>query len=71
MWFAEIYGKTISAYVRHMRMELAASLLTKGKSVADTSMAVGYANPSKFAAVFKKEYGLTPSEFRQLHRLAT
>lgn len=71
VWFAELYGKTISAYVRHMRMELAASLLTKGKSVADTSMAVGYANPSKFAAVFKKEYGLTPSEFRQLHRLAT
>ena len=68
-WFADLYGRTISAYVRHARMELAATLLSEGSSVADASMEVGYANPSKFAAAFKKEHGLTPSEFRQLHRI--
>lgn len=70
-WFTDLYGRTISAYVRHVRMERAAMLLARESSVADTSMEVGYANPSKFAAVFKKEYGLTPSEFRHLHRLGT
>lgn len=65
-WFASLYGKTVSAYVRYARMELAAMLLAKGKSVAETSLEVGYANPSKFAAVFKKERGMTPSEFRQV-----
>ena len=70
-WFTDLYGRTISAYVRHVRMERAAMLLARESSVADTSMEVGYANPSKFAAVFKKEYGLAPSEFRHLHRLGT
>ena len=41
-------------------------LLAKGKSVAETSLEVGYENPSKFSEVFKKERGMTPSEFRQV-----
>ncbi|WP_343215678.1 MULTISPECIES: AraC family transcriptional regulator [unclassified Eubacterium (in: firmicutes)] len=30
---------------------------------------VGYSNQGKFAAVFKKQYGLSPLEYRRLRNL--
>lgn len=69
-WFVSLYGMTAAAYLRRLRMEEAASLLSQGASVADTSVAVGYANPSKFAAAFKRERGLTPSDFRRYSKAA-
>lgn len=65
-WFSSLYGMTAAAYLRHIRMEEAASLLNQGMHVADVSIAVGYANPSKFAAAFKREHGIAPSEFRHI-----
>lgn len=43
-------------------------MLAKGASVAEASAGVGYANQSKFAAVFKRERGLSPSDFRRSHQ---
>lgn len=64
-WFKSLYGLTAPAYLRHLRIEKAADMLSKGASVAEASAAVGYANPSKFAAVFKNERGILPSDFRR------
>lgn len=65
-WFTSLYGMTAAAYLRHLRMERAAVLLAEGCSVTEAALAVGYANPSKFAAAFKREHHLTPSEFRRM-----
>lgn len=64
-WFKSLYGLTASAYLRHLRIEKAADMLSKGASVTEASAAVGYANPSKFAAAFKHERGILPSDFRR------
>jgi AraC-like DNA-binding protein len=43
-------------------MEEAARLLRDRRhSVTEIAMRVGYANPSKFAAAFRKHFGVPPS----------
>lgn len=64
--FSNLYGETIASYLRRRRMERGRELLRAGASVAEASMSVGYANPSKFAAAFKRVFGETPREARML-----
>ena len=52
-------------YMTACRMERAKSLLASGNTVTHTAGAVGYANPSKFAAAFKRSVGCTPSDWRR------
>lgn len=55
-------------YVIHYRMERAKELLKNGTFlVRDVAASVGYANPLYFSRVFKKKFGVSPSEYiRQL-----
>ena len=53
-------------YLRETRMKKAAELLSTTKlSVAEAAEQVGYINQSKFASVFKKQFGLSPLEYRR------
>ncbi len=45
-------------------MEEGGTMLRKGWSVTETSLAVGYANPSHFAKLFRRHYGIAPRDFR-------
>lgn len=53
-------------YFTMQRMNFAKQLLHSGLSITDVAIAVGYANPSKFTAAFKKINGHTPSAWRHL-----
>lgn len=67
--FKGVYGLPPHAYLKECRMGLAARLLRESTaSVAAISCEVGYESPSKFAAAFKKRYGVSPSEFRSRGR---
>jgi AraC-like DNA-binding protein len=51
-------------------MKKAAELLATTKlSVAEATEQVGYMNQSKFASVFKKQFGLSPLEYRRSKNL--
>lgn len=51
-------------YVRHIRMEKAVELLkTRKYSISDISYQTGFGSHSSFNKVFKKEFGMTPSEY--------
>ena len=51
-------------------MKKAAELLATTKlSVAEVAEQVGYMNQSKFASVFKKQFGLSPLEYRRSKNL--
>jgi AraC family transcriptional regulator len=64
--FKSATGVSPSRYQIALRMDEARRLLRETKkSVVDVALDLGYANPSHFAQAFRKEAGLTPSEYRR------
>jgi len=62
-------GFTVMAYIGYRRLKSAVVLLrTTDKSVLDTALEVGYSSHEGFTKAFKKEYGMTPSEYRQHYK---
>lgn len=63
--FSKEVGMSVSQYVAALRCEEAASLL-KGSDLPIWEIAayVGYLDSNYFVKVFKKQYGMTPSEYR-------
>lgn len=66
-YFAQVYGKPISVYLREKRMELARALLADpSRSILEIAAEAGYENHGKFSAAFKACTGTTPTEYRRL-----
>ena len=64
--FKSAMGVSPSRYHINLRMNLARRLLRETKkSVVDVALDVGYANPSHFAQLFRRETGLSPSDYRR------
>jgi len=64
--FKGIYGTSIYAYIRSHRMQIAASMLRQTReNVTTVAGRVGYNNPSKFAAAFKKVIGVSPAQYQK------
>jgi len=52
------------AFIRSIRLQHAAALLKEGKmTVNEIATLTGFSSPSYFAKCFKKEYGMSPSEY--------
>lgn len=64
-YFSRLYGETIASYLRRRRVGRAAEALSQGATVAEAAIAAGYANPSKFAAAFRRIMGEAPNVWRQ------
>lgn len=59
--FSNHTGKTITQYLRQMRMERAAELLRSGEyNVTEAALEVGYASPSHFSQAFHETFGCCP-----------
>lgn len=66
--FREATGTTVAGYVAHRRAERAARLLaTTSQSVKDIALFVGYDDANYFVKVFRGEYGMTPTAYREAH----
>jgi AraC family transcriptional regulator len=64
--FSKHWGRTIPEFLRAKRMELAAGLLrAKQLSVSEIALTVGYTSFSAFTRGFVREYGKTPTAFRE------
>ncbi|MDE5940695.1 MAG: response regulator [Muribaculaceae bacterium] len=57
------FNTSMTDYIRRKRMAAACRLLREGFNVSETAYRTGYSDPNYFTKVFKKEFGLTPSEF--------
>jgi len=65
----EITGISAGDFIRNLRLEQAARLLKEGKvNITQVAYAVGFNNQTHFSTVFKKHYGLTPTEYAEQHR---
>ncbi|MDD4369378.1 MAG: AraC family transcriptional regulator [Oscillospiraceae bacterium] len=69
-YFRGVYGQSMAAYQKSVRLREAALLLTETRlPIAEIAAQVGYANQGKFAAVFKEQYLLTPLTYRRQKQL--
>lgn len=63
--FRLVYNESIPAYIQKMRLEKAQKQLEHpGISIYEIASSVGFKNQGSFSEWFKKETGLTPSEYR-------
>ncbi|MEH2182422.1 helix-turn-helix transcriptional regulator [Nostoc sp.] len=61
--FHKCFGTSVFNYITDKRMEKAERWLReKNRSVAEVANLVGYSHLGQFAAVFKRKFGITPSE---------
>lgn len=59
-------GVPFKQYLQTLRMEAAvARLLTSDVKVADIAQAVGFSDPAYFNRIFKKQYGISPDNYRR------
>jgi AraC-like DNA-binding protein len=56
-------GMTVGQWRRQCCLLLACERLARGESVLEVALALGYASPSAFSAMFKRELGVAPSLF--------
>lgn len=61
-----IVGMSPSDFLRRLRMQRAEVLIVRSQqTVSQIAYAVGYSDPKYFAKCFKKDTGMTPSEYRE------
>ena len=62
-------GKTYKAFLTEIRMKNAVELLRETElRVAQISEKVGYNNTRAFVDAFKQTYGVSPMEYRRVHK---
>ena len=65
--FTGCVGENIASYVRRVRLERAGRKLRIGAvDITEIALAAGYKTHAAFGKAFKRQYGFSPSEFRQL-----
>jgi AraC family transcriptional regulator len=66
--FTAQVGESAISYVRRLRLERAARKLRMGAvDITEVALAAGYDSHAAFGKAFKQQFGLSPSEFRQLN----
>ena len=66
-YFKSKIGTNFKDYVLRLRMERAKQLLGRHVNVQEISVRCGYSDVKYFSKVFKKYYGVTPTEFRRIY----
>jgi AraC family transcriptional activator of pyochelin receptor len=62
--FRQIFGTTVFGYLHDQRLARARQLLEeRSLNVTEVACAVGYANPSHFAAAFRRKFGMNPGAY--------
>lgn len=64
--FKDETGENFIDYVTQVRIEKAKQLLMiKEMSIKEVCVAIGYKDPNYFSRLFKKQIGVTPTEYRE------
>lgn len=65
----QMYGRGIAEHIRHLRMELAKTMLLdqRGLPIAEIAAKCGYNDYNYFISVFTREVGLPPGAYRKVH----
>jgi AraC-like DNA-binding protein len=67
----EITGVSTAEFIRNLRIEQAARLIREKKvNVTQVAYSVGFSNQAHFSTVFKRYFGMSPSEYAEVQRNA-
>lgn len=62
----EMTGISTSEFIRNLRLEQAARLIREKKiNITQVAYSVGFNNQAHFSTVFKKHFGVTPTEYAE------
>ncbi len=67
--FKENMGFSVHQYITKKRLSMCCDALINGSSIVNTYLLYGFKDYSCFYRAFKKEYGLSPKEYRDQHSL--
>jgi AraC-like DNA-binding protein len=63
--FKELNGTTVFGYIKHIRMNLAKTLLLETtKTAKEIAYETGYGSPQHFSKAFKEQFGIAPKSIR-------
>ncbi|WP_340201857.1 helix-turn-helix domain-containing protein [Ascidiimonas sp. W6] len=64
--FKLLYGKTVTEYIRHVRLEAARDYMnTTDLNISQIVYSVGFSSRSYFSKIFKEKYQISPSDFKK------
>ena len=65
--FTDHIGISIHQYITAKRLEASKGAILAGEKISDTYLRYGFRDYSAFFRAFRKEYGISPKEFRNMH----
>jgi transcriptional regulator GlxA family with amidase domain len=68
--FTEATGKSPAQFVERLRLEAARTLMAKDLPLKAIAGRVGLGSSARLGAAFERGFGMTPSLFREMHRVA-
>ncbi len=64
--FKFLYGRTVTGYIRHVRLETARDLMeTTDLNISQIVYSIGFTSRSYFSKIFKEKYEMTPMELKK------
>jgi AraC-like DNA-binding protein len=64
--FKFLYSRTVTEYVRHIRLETARDLLRNADlNISEVVYSIGFTSRSYFSKIFKEKYNITPNQFKK------
>lgn len=68
--FRALHGVTPHEYLRRLRLDRAAALLSRGAPVLDAALDCGFTSPGSFTTLFRRTFGVTPGAFARTKKRA-
>ena len=65
--FRKQTGQSVQEYLISVRMEEARRCLAAGMGVGETAACCGYADPFNFSKMFRRQVGVSPTEWKRAH----
>ncbi len=63
--FKLLYARTVTEYIRHVRLEAARDLIrSTDMNISEVVYSIGFSSRSYFSKIFKEKYGISPNEFK-------
>lgn len=64
--FKFLYAKTVTEYIRHVRLEEARDLISNSElNISEIVYSIGFTSRSYFSKIFKEKYNVTPNDYRK------